>query len=253
MPALQVFSLCRWGGSVTRAWKAARGLARGVRPLVTRRRRPEQRRHTWASPRRHDALRWRLVGRANRCLSRLDRGGNARLRANNAAPAFRGAVSAAPRVRPRVQREPPRTLLRTAGTPLRRHGNAHGDRHAARTPRRMPRKPGRLVWTTARPGPRRTRSACSGCAPSSCRHHCSPDKAGCRGSASRRRPRRGKHLHSPRAQPRAGVARSRREPSDNVAKVLPGLGLHCGASSSEAVIDAERIRTTERKDKPSWN
>ena len=32
-----------------------------------------------------------------------------------------------------------------------------------------------------------------------------------------------------------------------------GLGLHCGASSAETVIDAERIRTAERKDKPSWN
>jgi hypothetical protein len=47
--------------------------------------------------------------------------------------------------------------------------------------------------------------------------------------------------------PRAGVARSWREPSDNVAKVLPGLGLHCGASSAKTVIDAERIRTTETK------
>src|SRR6266540_2349655 len=55
------------------------------------------------------------------------------------------------------------------------------------------------------------------------------------------------------AQPGARVARSRREPSDNVAKVLPGLGLHCGASSADTVIEAERIRTTERKDKPSWN
>jgi hypothetical protein len=36
------------------------------------------------------------------------------------------------------------------------------------------------------------------------------------------------------------------EPSDNVAN-SSGLGLHCGASSAETVIGAERIRTTETK------
>ncbi len=52
---------------------------RGARPLVTRRRCREQRGHPRQAPRRHDALRWRLVRRADRRLSTLGRGGNARL------------------------------------------------------------------------------------------------------------------------------------------------------------------------------
>jgi hypothetical protein len=44
----------------------------GVRPVVTRRGRPKQRRHTGAPPQRYDALRRRLARRADRALPRLD-------------------------------------------------------------------------------------------------------------------------------------------------------------------------------------